>query len=81
MSTLVNPEMNIPKEASDIHGITNDKVDSMPTFKQIAKDIYSFIKDSDLARIFRNNYIEKCKILELIFILLYNNPLLNRGLF
>ena len=49
MTTLVNPEMNIPKEASDIHGITNDKVDSMPTFNQIAKDIYSFIKDSDLA--------------------------------
>ena len=49
MSTLVNPEMNIPKEASDIHGITNDKVNSMPTFKQIANDVYSFIKDSDLA--------------------------------
>ena len=46
---LVNPEMNIPKEASDIHGITNEKVDSMPTFKQIAKEVYSFLKDSDLA--------------------------------
>ena len=49
MNTLVNPEMIIPKEASDIHGLTNDKVDSMPTFKQISKEVYSFIKDSDLA--------------------------------
>ena len=49
MNTLVNPEMIIPKQASDIHGITNDKVDSMPTFKTLSKKIYSFIKDSDLA--------------------------------
>ena len=49
MNKLVNPEMTIPKEASDIHGITNDKVDSMPTFKQISKEIYSFIEESDLA--------------------------------
>ena len=49
MNTLVNPEMTIPKQASDIHGITNDKVDSMPTFKQISKEIYSFIEDTDLA--------------------------------
>ncbi len=49
MNTLVNPEMTIPKQASDIHGITNDKVYSMPTFKQISKEIYSFIEESDLA--------------------------------
>ncbi len=49
MNKLVNPEMTIPKEASDIHGITNDKVDSMPTFKQISKEIYSFIEECDLA--------------------------------
>ena len=49
IKSLVNPEMTIPKQASDIHGITNDKVDSMPTFKKISKEIYSFIKDSDLA--------------------------------
>ena len=49
INKLVNPERTIPKEVSDIHGITNDRVDSMPTFKQISKEIYSFIKDSDLA--------------------------------
>tara|TARA_B110000003_G_scaffold273646_1_gene311822 strand:+ start:1960 stop:2730 length:771 start_codon:yes stop_codon:yes gene_type:complete len=49
INKLVNPEMTIPKEVSDIHGITNEKVDFMPTFKQISKEIYSFIQDSDLA--------------------------------
>ena len=49
INKLVNPERTIPKEVSDIHGITNDRVDSMPTFKQISKEIYSFIQDSDLA--------------------------------
>ena len=32
INKLVNPEMTIPKEVSDIHGITNEKVDFMPTF-------------------------------------------------
>ena len=46
---LVNPEMLIPKEVSEIHGITNDKVADAPTFKEISKTIYNFIKGSDLA--------------------------------
>jgi len=46
---LVNPEIKIPKEASDIHGITDEKVANHPTFKQLAPEIYNFIKDADLA--------------------------------
>jgi len=46
---LVNPEMLIPKEVSEIHGITDDKVADAPTFKEISKTIYNFIKGSDLA--------------------------------
>jgi len=46
---LVNPEMSIPKEVSEIHGITDDKVANAPTFKKISKKIYNFIKGSDLA--------------------------------
>ena len=46
---LVNPEMPIPKQASDIHGITDERVANEPTFKELSKDIYSMIKDSDLA--------------------------------
>ncbi|MCH7525383.1 MAG: ribonuclease H-like domain-containing protein [Bacteroidetes bacterium] len=45
---LVNPEMTIPKEVIDIHGITNEKVANEPTFKAIAKDVQAMIKDSDL---------------------------------
>ncbi|MFD0864159.1 exonuclease domain-containing protein [Sungkyunkwania multivorans] len=46
---LVNPEMPIPPQSSAIHGITDEKVASEPTFKQLAKEIYTMIKDSDLA--------------------------------
>ena len=53
---LVNPEMPIPKEASDIHGITDDKVADAPTFKEIAKDIFNIIKDSDLGGFNSNRF-------------------------
>ena len=33
---LVNPEIRIPSEASNIHGITNDKIKDEPNFKFIA---------------------------------------------
>jgi len=56
MKSLVNPEMTIPKEASDIHGITNEKIKSMPSFKMLSKKIYSFIKDSDLAGFNSNRF-------------------------
>jgi DNA polymerase-3 subunit epsilon len=46
---LVNPEMSIPREVSEIHGITDDKVENAPTFKEISKTIYSFINGCDLA--------------------------------
>ena len=31
---LVNPEMEIPQGSIDVHGITNEKVASEPTFKE-----------------------------------------------
>jgi len=40
---LVNPEMDIPKEVVEIHGITNEKVANEPTFKRIAKDVHNMI--------------------------------------
>ena len=46
---LVNPEMPIPPEVSKIHGIYDKDVLDKPTFKQLAKEIYNLIKDSDLA--------------------------------
>lgn len=46
---LVNPEMVIPEQVIAIHGITNEKVANEPTFKQLALQVYTMIKDSDLA--------------------------------
>ncbi|MDB2345971.1 3'-5' exonuclease [Flavobacteriaceae bacterium] len=46
---LVNPEMPIPKGASDIHGITDEKVKDSPNFKTLSTEIYAFMKDCDWA--------------------------------
>lgn len=46
---LVNPTIPIPKESSEIHGITDEKVADKPTFKELAHRIHEMVKDSDLA--------------------------------
>ncbi|UCD59738.1 MAG: 3'-5' exonuclease [Flavobacteriaceae bacterium] len=46
---LVNPEMIIPDEVIAVHGISNEKVENEPTFKELAKEIFNIIKDCDLA--------------------------------
>lgn len=48
-STLINPTIPIPKEASDVHKITDDMVSDKPTFKMISKSLYNFMSDSDIA--------------------------------
>ena len=53
---LVNPEMPIPKEVSEIHGITDADVADKPTFKTLAKEIYNMIKDSDLGGFNSNRF-------------------------
>jgi DNA polymerase-3 subunit epsilon len=45
----INPEIPIPKEVSDIHGITNEMVKDCPTFKQAAAELANFFEHSDLA--------------------------------
>jgi DNA polymerase-3 subunit epsilon len=46
---LINPQMPIPKTASDIHGITDDKVKDAPTFKDAANELKQFIDNADLS--------------------------------
>ena len=53
---LVNPEMTIPQEVIDIHGITNEDVQGKPTFKEVAKEIHQMIKDSDLGGFNSNRF-------------------------
>ena len=49
LESRVNPEMPIPAEASAVHGITNEMVAEVPTFKEQSQKIYAFFKGCDLA--------------------------------
>ena len=53
---LVNPEVEIPKSASDIHGITNEQVVTEPTFKELASKIDEMISGCDLAGFNSNRF-------------------------
>ena len=53
---LVNPEMEIPKNSSDIHGITNEQVVTEPTFKELAPQINELITGCDLAGFNSNRF-------------------------
>ncbi|MFK8061451.1 MAG: exonuclease domain-containing protein [Polaribacter sp.] len=53
---LVNPEIEIPQGATDVHGITNEKVVTEPTFKELASKVNEMIADSDLAGFNSNRF-------------------------
>lgn len=53
---LVNPEMPIPKEASDIHHITDEVVRDAPILKEIASEIIAMLDGSDLAGFNSNRF-------------------------
>ena len=53
---LVNPEIEIPAEAIAVHGITNEKVVTEPTFKELAPKINEMIGDADLAGFNSNRF-------------------------
>lgn len=52
----VNPEMPIPKQSTEIHGISDEDVVDAPVFKMIAKEIVDFISDADLAGFNSNKF-------------------------
>lgn len=45
----INPTIPISPEATRVHGIRNEDVKGMPTFKELAKEIADFLKGADLA--------------------------------
>jgi len=45
---LVNPGIPIPKESSDIHGITDEMIKDAPLFKEIAEEVVNFLDNCDL---------------------------------
>ncbi len=46
---LVNPTIPIPPKTIEFHGITDEMVKNEPTFQELAPQIHTMIKDSDLA--------------------------------
>ena len=52
----INPEMHIPEEASAVHGIYDEDVKDCPVFKEVADEIVSLLRDSDLAGYNSNHF-------------------------
>ena len=52
----INPEIEIPKGASDVHGITNEMVVDSPKFKSVAKGILAFIDGCDIGGFNSNRF-------------------------
>lgn len=53
---LVNPEIEIPRGATEVHGITNEKVVTEPTFKELAPKVNDMISGCDLAGFNSNRF-------------------------
>ncbi len=53
---VVNPGIPIPKEASDVHGITDEMVKDKPFFSQYAKSLRAWFQDCDLAGFNSDNF-------------------------
>lgn len=48
-SHRVNPEVPIPAEATEIHGITDSDVENEPPFRKYAKSVRDFLNECDLS--------------------------------
>lgn len=53
---LINPGIPIPKEASEVHGITDEMVKDAPTFKQLANAMNDYFKGSDIGGYNSDNF-------------------------
>ncbi len=52
----INPEMMIPWESTEIHGITDEDVKDSPTFRQVAPELARFLDSCDLAGYNSNHF-------------------------
>ncbi|HUM01845.1 MAG TPA: 3'-5' exonuclease [Thermoanaerobaculia bacterium] len=46
---IVNPGVRIPREAAEIHGISDADVTDAPSFRDLAPELLAFLGDADLA--------------------------------
>ncbi|MEZ5315734.1 MAG: DUF3820 family protein [Chlamydiales bacterium] len=58
-SKLVNPGIPIPKEASDIHGITNDMVAQAPSFAEVGNAFLAFCNEDTILVAHNNENFDK----------------------
>ena len=52
----INPEMPIPAQASEVHGIYDEDVKDCPTFKQVGKEIAADFEGADIAGFNSNRF-------------------------
>lgn len=52
----INPEMEISKEATEVHGISNEDVANAPKLKDVVSEVIDFIKGCDLAGFNSNKF-------------------------
>ncbi len=52
----INPEMHIPEQASEVHGIYDADVVDCPTFKQVAREIAADFEGADIAGFNSNRF-------------------------
>jgi DNA polymerase-3 subunit epsilon len=62
-NSLINPTIPISKEATEIHGITNEMLVDKPKFSQVAKSMYEFMKDCYLGG-YNNNFFDNAILQE-----------------
>ena len=55
-NTRVNPTIPIPAQASEIHGIYDSDVASLPTFSDISRKLFHYLQDCDLAGYNSNHF-------------------------
>ncbi len=49
ITSRINPEMPIPQQATDIHGISDKDIADAPAFREVAKNLALFLEGCDLA--------------------------------
>lgn len=52
----INPTIPIPPEVSEIHGIYDSHIKDAPIFKDVAQELYDFLKNCDLAGFNSNKF-------------------------
>lgn len=60
---LINPDRPIPKEASDVHGITDEMVKDKPLFSKYAKNLNTYFENCDIGG-YNSNQFDMSMLIE-----------------